>query len=129
MGGKGKMRIKMIRVTEMNGFNAKKFCVKPSYWDYKMVYSFDAKEAMEEAKKLATEVDGICIAVVSDNLGEYVLGEPCSKGCSSKFILFNAKKTGRDDAEIHAITFNTGRGALTQFWYDEYIKFQKGSIV
>ena len=124
-----KMNITMKRITSFEGFDAKEFCVKPSYWGYQMVYSYDAKEAMEEAKRLAEGIDGICIAIVSDDLGEYVLGESCNKGCSSKFIIFNAKTTGRVDAEVRAITFNTGRGALTRYWYDEWIKFQKGAIV
>ena len=123
------MHIAMKKIEEFDGFNAKEFCVKPRYWGYQMVYSYEAKEALEEAKKIAERIDGICIAVVSDNLGEYVLGESCDKGCSSKFILFNAKTTGRVDAEVRAITYNTGRGALTKYGFDKWIKFQKGSIV
>ena len=121
--------IEMRRIDEIDGFDANEFCVNPSYWGYQMVYTYDATEAMAEATKLAEAVDGICIAVVKDSLGEYVLGESCCKGCSSKFMLFNATKTGSVDAEVRAITFNTGRGALTNYWYDEWIKFQKGSIV
>ena len=124
------MNIKMKRIKDLYGFNAKQFCITPKYWGYQTVRFFDVKEALEKAKKLAEGVDGICIAVVADDLGEYVLGESRNKGCSSKIILFNAiDARNRVDAEVRAITFNTGRGAFGKYDIDEWIKFQKGSIV
>lgn len=123
------MDIEMKKITDMDGFDAMEFCVKPSYWGFDYVPTYKATEAMEKAKELAKSVDGICIAIVKDETGEHVLGESCNKGCSSKFMLFNAQKTGRVDTEVRAVTFNTGHGALTDYWYDECIKFHKGSIV
>ena len=124
------IQIQMKKIVDMEEFDAEEFCITPSYWSYRRVnyYNANAKDAMEEAKKLAESVDGICIAIVKDPLGEYVLGEHTDKGCSSKFMLFNAAETGRVDAEVHAITFNTGRGAMSRYWTDRWLKYQKGSI-
>ncbi len=117
--------IEMKRIDSFEGFDPKEFCVKPSYWSYD--FEHGANEVMEEAKKLAESVDGICIAIVHSTTGDYVLGESCTKGCSSKFILFNAAECPRAQAEVRAITFNTGRGALTRYWYDRFVRYQPGS--
>ena len=122
------MTIEMKKICDFANFDSAEFCVKPSYWGFDMEQSYDAKEAMEEARKLAVSVDGICIAVVHHATGNFVLGESCSKGCSSKFILFNAAECTRANAEVRAITFNTGRGALTKYWYDRFVRYQPGSI-
>ena len=121
--------IKMKKIAEIEGFNPREFCVKPSYWGYDYVSVYKAKELVVQATELAKAIDGICIAVIEDDLGTYVLGEPCTKGCSSKFLLFNAVECGRTGAQVRAITFNTGRGALTRYWYDEWIRYQPGSTV
>lgn len=120
--------IEMKKIDSFDGFDPKEFCVKPSYWSYDFELSYDAKELMEEAKGLAESVDGICIAIVHSATGDFVLGESCTKGCSSKFILFNAAECPRAQAEVRVITFNTGRGALTRYWYDRFIKYQPSSI-
>lgn len=122
------MNIEMKRIDTFEGFDPAEFCVKPSYWGFDMEYYYDAKEAMEEARNLAASVDGICVAVVHHATGSFVLGESCSKGCSSKFILFNAAECKRVNAGVRAITFNTGRGALTNYWYDRFVRYQPGSI-
>lgn len=121
--------VEMKKISEFGDFDPKEFCVKPSYWGYDMEYSYHATEAMEKAKELAASVDGICIAIVHTITGDFVLGESCSKGCSSKFILFNATGCYRAEAEVRAITYNTGRGALSRYWYDKFIKYQPGSEV
>ena len=120
--------IEMKRIDSFEGFNPKEFCAKPSYWGHDMEYSYNAKEAMEEAKELAASVDGICIAIVHSTTGDFVLGESCMKGLSSKFILFNAAECPRAQAEVHAITFNTRRGARSRYWYDQFIKYKPNSI-
>ena len=120
-------KIEMRRVTEFEGFNPKRFCVKPNYWNYKYVPTNEAEAEFEEAKRLAKDVDGICIAVIHDNLGDYVLGES-SKEWSPKFILFNAVKTTRSSAELRAIAFDKGPRSLSNYWYDSFIKYQKGGI-
>ncbi len=121
--------IEMKKLNSFDRFDPKEFCVMPSYWSYDFEYGYDVKELIEEAKRLAESVDGICIAIVHGITGDFVLGESCSKGCSSKFILFNATECSRAQAEVRAITFNTGRGALTRYWYDRFIKYKPGSIV
>lgn len=117
--------IEMIPIEQLEGFTAEEFVVHPKYYDF--LYVESAKELMEEAMKLADTINSICIAKITDHLGSYVLGESCVKGCSAKFILFNATNTNRIDAEYRAVTFNTGRGALTRYWYDRWVKFQRGS--
>lgn len=121
------MKVEMKKIEGFDGFDPKEFCVKPSYWGFDVEYSYNAKEAMEEAKELAASVDGICVAIVHSVTGDFVLGESCSKGCSNKFILFNAVECCREKAEVRAITFNTGRGALTRYWYDRFVRHQPDS--
>ena len=122
--------IEMKKVTEFDGFDPREFCVKPSYWRYNWVHDYDIPdEYLAEAKNLAKEIDGICVAVIIDNVGEYVIGQSCCSGCSSKFLLFNAAVTTRPTAEVRAITYNTGTGALTRYWYDKWLKYEPGSIV
>ena len=121
------MTVEMKKIEYFDGFDTKEFCVKPSYWGFDVEFSYNAKEAMEKAKELAASVDGICVAIVHSVTGDFVLGEPCAKGCSSKFILFNSTECEREKAEVRAITFNTGRGALTRYWYDRFVRYQPGS--
>lgn len=120
--------IELIPVKSLKGLDPKEFCVNPSCWSYDMEYSYNAKDAMEEATRKAADMKEICIAVVHDELGTYVLGESCAKGMQSKFILFNAVKCNRADAEMRAITFNTGRGATTKYWVDMWIAYHPGSM-
>jgi len=123
------MAIEIKKISELEGFDPKEFCVKPSWWGYEKVESYDAKDFVEKAKELAKEVDGICIAIIKDETGEVVLGETCNKGRSSKFLLFNAATCGKLEADARAITYNTGLGALSKYWFDQYVKYEKGSVV
>lgn len=121
--------IEMRKITDFEDFNPKEFCIKPSWWNYEKVDYYNAKDFVEKAKEMAKDVDGICIAIIKDETGEVVIGESCNKGCSSKFLLFNAAICDRLDAEVRVVTYNTGMGALTRFWFDQYIKYKKGFVV
>jgi|GEM_PF-2508675 hypothetical protein len=123
-------KIKVIPVRELEGFDPKAFSVRP--WDdHRIKWTKSckiSKQLFEECKKAAMQINEICIVELSNELGSFTIGESCSKGCSSKFILFNATKCGRESADIRAVTPNTGKGALTQYWYDQFFCFEKGSI-
>ena len=119
-------KLVLIPVRNIEGFKPQRFVVYP---DRHIVYSYKHPELVEQAKLAALEVQEVCIAVFQDELGEFALGTPCEKGLSERFILFNAQICNRVDAEMRAVTWNTGRGALSMYWYDEFIRYEKGGVV
>ena len=128
-------KITMMPIKEIEGFNQAEFWVHPKYSAVdrdlsSYIYDFDdgAEELLEEAKAAASAYDEICICIIEDELGKCALVESCSKGCSTKFVLFNAVNCSRAVAEARAVTPNTGRGARTKYWYDKWIRFEKGSV-
>ena len=120
-------KIEMRKITELNGFRAGEFSVRS--YDYGIVNGVTKEEDPDEfeaAKRSAEEVDGICIAVIHDELGEYTFVEPLKRG--GKFVLFNAAETSRNLASVHAVTRNTGLGARTNYWYEKWLRYQKGGL-
>lgn len=127
---KKEFKIEAIPVSSLKRFNPKEFWVRPGRdhgFEWQERHSI-SKELFEQCKQAASLVADICIVKLSDNIGEFVLGESCSKGCSSKFILFNAAACGREAAELRAVTPNTGKGALTRYWYDQFFCYRKGGL-
>ena len=124
--------IQIREITDLPNFDPDEFCVTPHYWGYSYVDEYRIPDIVEEAKKLAENINGICIAIIHDGDTDYVIGERCNSGMSSKFMLLNA--AGYDykhpaKIEARAITFNTGRGALTRYWLDWDLVYKKGSII
>lgn len=120
------MKIEMRRIDEIDGFTKAEFCVNPRYWGYKMQYGYQLpKEVIDEITVAASKVDGICFAEITDDFGTFVVGSSCNKGMSNSFWLYNAQRCSRISAEVRAITYNTGRGALTDFWTDQWLHYAK----
>ena len=121
-----KKELTMVPVSQWPNFLPRAFNIFP---DRQIVFDYDSKECMEQAREAAKAVDEVCIALFSDPIGEFVLGTYCCKGSSMRYILFNAAECKRAEADFRAVTPNTGRGALSFYWYDRWIKFEKGGIV
>ena len=95
-----------------------------------MVTKEEAPEEFEEAKKKAEAIDGICIAIcISDDGEEKAIAEKFENGTSSKFLLFNAEVTDKENSEIRGITYNTKIGNMRGWWYTKWICYCSGSIV
>ncbi len=120
---------RIIPIKELTGFNAAECCVKPGHYGTEMVHIRElSPELLDEIATAVQEIDSIAVAMVEDELGSYYVGTYTPKGWS-RFVLFNAAETGRENAEIRAITFNTGRGALSRYWYDRWVKYRPGSVL
>ncbi len=117
-----KATLRAIRIKDLKGYDPDEFCVSPSSWGYRDVEGYPSEALLLMAQEKAATVDDICIIVVTDELGEYVIGD------GGHLRLFNAApvytKTG-----IRAITYNTGRGALTRYRYDQRFEYRPGSTV
>ena len=117
-----KATFRAIKIKDLEGYDPDEFCVSPSRWGYGEVEGFPSEALLLMAQKKATTVDDICIIVVTDELGEYVIG------CDGRLELFNAApvygKTG-----VRTVTYNRGRGALTDYSYDQMVVYRPGSTV
>ena len=118
----------MRKVTELKGYNENDevFVIKPECWGYELFNS--SKEEMEEAKKLAESVDGICVATLSEDGKQFVISERIENGTVNRMILFNAEETERTNSEMRTIAFNHKKDGLKAWWYTKYLRYQKGSI-
>ena len=122
--------IRLVKITDLPHFDPDEFCVTPSHHAMNKLFScpfIEKARFFDEARKLSETVDNICIAIIATDEGEFALTESCNKGLSNKFILFNAARD--TDGNVRAVTFNTGKGALSTYWFDEMIRFEPGSIV
>ena len=119
----------MKKVTELKGFNENDevFVIKPERWGYELLNS--SKEELEEARKLAENVDGICVATLSEDGKEFVISERIENGTVNKMILFNAEETEKTDAELRSIAFNNKKNGIKAWWYTKYLKYKKGSVI
>ncbi len=117
-----KATLKAVRIKDLEGYDPDEFCMSPSSWGYWDVERYPSEPLLLMAQEKAATVDDICIIVVTDELGKYVIA------CGGHIKLFNAApvytKTG-----IRAITYNTGRGALTKYLYDQRVEYRPGSSV
>ncbi len=125
------MMVEMKKIADFDGFEPVEFCIYPKYWRMGYEYPENVPNSMAEAIEKAKEIDGICVAIIHPDDGEspYAIGVSVAKGCAGRFVLFNAKTVGRSDAEVRAVVFNRGRGALTRYWVEKLIRYQPGSII
>ena len=124
--------VEMKKIADFDGFEPDEFCIYPKYWRMGYEYPENVPNFMAEAIEKAKEIDGICVAIIHPDDGEekpYAIGVSVAKGCAGRFVLFNAKTVRRSDAEVRAVVFNRGRGALTRYWVEKLIRYQPGSIV
>ena len=123
----------MRKVTELKGYSKSDevFAISPAKWGFDCVSPEEATKEMEEAKELAKEVDGICVAILTSEDGiEKVIGENIKNGSSERMLLFNAVETERENSELRILTFNCKKGSHQKaWWYDKRVKYQKESIV
>ena len=92
--------VEMKRVSELCKFDPMEFCVDPSWWGLEFVSPAQEKELFEEAKKLAGDVDGICVCFIHDGNKTYVLAET-----------------------------RTSMGDLPFYWTAPQVLYKKGEIV
>ncbi|MBR6168705.1 hypothetical protein IKQ74_02060 [Candidatus Saccharibacteria bacterium] len=111
-----------VRIKDLEGYDPDEFCISPSSWGYRDVEEYPSETLLLMAQEKAATVDDICIVVVNDELGEYVIG------CGGHLKLFNAAPVYTNTG-IRAITYNTGRGALTRYWYDQRVEYRPRSTV
>ncbi len=67
----------------------------------------------------------ICVA----KIGNWYVTDPLPNGTSRRLVLFNACNCRAEEAEFRVILRNTGRGALTEFWWDEFVRLDVGSVL
>ena len=123
--------VEMKKIADFEGFRPDEFCIHPKYWGMGYEFPENVPNSMAEAIEKAKEIDGICIAIIHpDDGGEsYAIGVPAIRGRAGRFVLFNAKTVMRSDAEVRAVVFNKGQGALTRYLVKKLIRYQPGSIV
>ena len=114
--------IRAVKIRDLEGYNPDEFCVSPSNWGYRSVEEYPSEALLSMAQEKASAVDDICIIVVADQLGEYVITS------GYRLRLFNATLT-YDKTGVRAVTYNRGRGALTAYWYDRRVVYRAGSMV
>lgn len=119
----------MKKVTELKGYNENDevFVIKPECWGYELISL--SQEEMEEVKKLAESVDGICVATLSEDGKKFVISERIENGTVNKMILFNAEETEKSNSELRSIAFNNKKDGIKAWWYTKYIKYHKGSVI
>ena len=130
-------RIQIIKISDLPGFDAKNFCMKPNAWNFDFELYYDPLEVKtyQAARKKAAEIDGICIALIHDSrYKDYTFGAYCLQGKSSRFILFNAKVCDASQADVIGV-FSTedtpSEKAEVYLKYEPgevYLKFEPGTI-
>ena len=123
-----KINIQMISANELCKDN-NEFNLNPFEYGYRMVTYSKTAEIFNLARQMATKIDGICVAVINDFSGKYVLGNTCKNGLSRRFLLFNAEKSDKENGEIRAITFNTNNATLTRYWFDCWVQYKRGAVL
>ena len=115
-------KIEMIKVKELEGFNPKEFRVEPGFYglNHERYYRLEPS-LLEAVRAKAKAVDDVCVAIVHTDAADFVLAES-----STRFHLFNAVKTTKSDGEMHAVNLNNGRGALTKYFFDRFVKYEPG---
>lgn len=123
------MQIKVVPINELKGFNLDEFNLSEYPYPDIMLYKLDAQVQMQ-ALELAKTVNNICFVIVETDEGPKVVTQSLNKGMSSALVLYNAKEVDENTncEKVHAITFNTGRGALTRYWTDKYLAYEKGKV-
>ncbi len=102
-----------------------------------MVYDYDdCKTSQEMDERIrgiaekAKEFGKPCVCKIAcDDGKERVFGTNCAKGCSSRFFVFNVKECEKEESDFRLIIYNTGRGALTTYWWDRWVKASVGDFV
>ena len=117
-----KATLRAVKIKDLKGYDPDEFCVSPSRWGYWDVEGFPPETLLLMAQEKAAAVDDICIIVVTDELGEYVIGS------GGHLMLFNAAPV-YDKTGVRAVTYNRGRGALTDYLYDQRVVYRPGSTV
>jgi hypothetical protein len=117
-----KATLRAIRIRDLKGYDPDEFCVSPSRWGYWDVEGYPSEALLLMAQEKAAMVDDICIIVVTDELGEYAIV------CDGRLKLFNAAPVYTETG-IRTITYNTGRGALTDYLYDQRVVYRPGSMM
>lgn len=112
-----KIAVELKKVEQLKEFDSQNFKLNPRYWGYHSEDAHSCKAIVDLAEELAKEVDGICIAIVKDEISEFILAT--SNGYSSEFVLFNAELCKEKDGELHAFS------SIKDFW----MKFEKGGMI
>lgn len=121
--------IEMRKISNFEGFNPKLFCLEPRIWEYESEYTFNSPDFLVQARKLAQEIDGICVAIIKDSRGERVLVEPCNYAKFMKIVLFNAVETKiRSKNAVRVVLAKKGEGIWTRYQYDKWVKYRKDSL-
>ncbi len=118
------MEFEMLRVDELIKPETKEFNLNPEAWNMKCCLQFT--QGMDMAKKLADEVDGICMATIPMLEHKYVIGGFCNQGQTAKIMLFNAIETTPEEGKVHVFIPNPD--STKEFLMDKWIKYQKGEI-
>ena len=117
--------MEFIRLTDFPHFDSEEFCVDPNYWGMGSINKDQLDHSdFRLVQKTAEEIEDICIATINGK----VITEPCRKGKSTKFVLFNAKICGYYEHHIRVVTYSHGPREINKFWYDRYIIYLKGSL-
>ena len=98
-------------------------------YPYSVGITLEYGEEVEKVARAAREFGKPCVCKRINENGEKYLCQSCAKGCSARFLVFNAEETSKENADMHVFVHNTGLGALTQYWWSKHIKACVGSFV
>ena len=115
--------IKVVPIRDLEAFrDNNKFFVSPKASGMYFRTIEDCPEIMKEARKLASEVEEICIAMVEDNGSQYTIGEYIIPGGTAKFVLLNAEETNQWHAEAKTVIYDHAR----KLTYSSWIRYASG---
>lgn len=80
-------------------------------------------------KKLCSNHREMVIVAINYGDNEKILDTTACKGCYSAFIIFNATRTHDvTEREARVYIYNSGRGALTKYSLDHFLKYSSDSV-
>ncbi len=117
------LNIKVKKLEELDGFDPDFFLADPL--EIKLDSAFSDELIRKAAKKVEEEgVNGICVAIIKDEHGDFAVSIPCSGGRAHRFVFFNAVLCDPLDGEIRAIVNDPEN--QDDLIFDEFLKCEQG---
>lgn len=114
-------------ISNFDGFNSQNFHVSHWVWGFKQyMLVTKAPEAFEKLKDLASSIEEICVGFINtnDESEKFPVVERLEDSGLYKFVFFNAAPCEEQEADVHVV-YKTKHDFIK---YDQYLKFEQGSI-
>ncbi len=115
------LNIKVKKLEELDKFDPDYFLADPSEIGLDSAFS---DELIRTASEKAKDVQGICVAIIEDEHGDFAITVPCGGERANRFVFFNAVLCDPLDGEIRAIVYYSENP--DDLIFDEYLRCEQG---